>query len=1284
MQTNQQLSITSAVCQPRIPSRWPLAARVSLALACAIGVLVSWGFVVSTGAAAPLAGQQVAAPQPDVTRPVTASWTDFQPTGWVNSVPFASSVTADDPQTLLASTAVFRTSTDGGVSWSAWTQAGLVATPVSSSTIVISVSALVLPDSQSGNRIQFRIESPKGGTQTSPDYVVRVDTVAPGSPLNLQSIPDTWTHLNSFRETWTNPADTSGVVGAYYRLDSEPQSGNDGIFVDNPNQIDGIAVPAEGTHSLLLWLVDEAGNVDHRTYRVDWQAFKYDATPPTVGVAYQGPLGQNGWYTGTVTVTFAPADLLSGIDAWGWRLDGQALSTTLSTIVAGDASHTVVLTATDRAGNSTIPVTQTLRIDAGQPLISHAISSPPTASGWYTAPITVTLSLTDPVSGPDVITWRLDNSPLIVGRRVVVRPDGIHSLSAYGRDQAGNRSTTLSLSLPLDSHSPVTQLALTPAAPGAAGFYSHSVAGQWSASDALTQPVPGPGSGVVATRMKIDNRAWQSAAPFTLTATGIHRVQYASQDLAGNREITRTRVISIDTVAPGAPLAPSIQPDAWSANNQFTLSWQNPADTSGIVGTFLSIGQGPPPAGSGAFYPETSQIHGLAAPGEGVWPVWMALRDAVGNRGTFSQVGVLRYDGTRPQLGAQVTGPAGQAGWFVGPTQVSLDISDAGSGPAWLRYRVDDGQWQQTTTLPITVSITGPGKHVVDFSGQDQAGLIGGPAMRAVRIDGDPPGPPIAAAVTPETWTPTNAFTVTWRNPLDTSGVAVAHYSTAPPATPQDGQSLPAAAQAAAIQAPAEGVHDLYLWLEDVAGNSSTGQSVQLAGALRFDATPPTITVRTLPAPNSAGWHRTPVLVELAVDDTLSGVAGTTWQLDGQPPVNSTLFSVSGDGVHTVLVESVDAAGNVGQKTEVFRIDTQPPSVRLFTLASYSASPEIDVKWDGADTTAVQDGDFSGSGLASFDVEVRQNNGAWESWRPGTTQTQATYHGQRGQLLAFRVRSVDLAGNKSAWTTAGERNAVFVDPVVNGAFGTQNWNGWNTIDGLQMAFVQDADLSPGVIVPVARLGSPLYQACAASGVNMLPTPQCGDTWSGVSQTIAVPGPDVVADPTLEVWYRIRTYDQITTTSTIWNQLCPMTPLPPFRLVDSFDVTAQPSGVSQAAVLLRDGNRLPQFPLPIEHRDLGWKLATIDMTPYAGQTVTLDFSSHNRLDNRFNTWTDVTGIKLRGTQQRVLLPFVPLASGEVPDPTPVCWPTGTGQASSPVGPEVSAPSAVNDFTDGSLR
>jgi hypothetical protein len=137
-------------------------------------------------------------------------------------------------------------------------------------------------------------------------------------------------------------------------------------------------------------------------------------------------------------------------------------------------------------------------------------------------------------------------------------------------------------------------------------------------------------------------------------------------------------------------------------------------------------------------------------------------------------------------------------------------------------------------------------------------------------------------------------------------------------------------------------------------------------------------------------------------------------------------------------------------------------------------------------------------------------------------------------------------------------------------------------------------------------------------------------------------------------------------------------------VDSFDVTAQASGVSLPTVLLRDGNRLPQFPLPIEQRDLGWKLATIDMTPFAGQTVTLDFSSHNRLDNRFNTWTDVTGIRLRGTQQKVFLPFAPLASGEAPDPPPVCWPNGRGPTRSSALPGASTSSGVDGFTEGNLR
>ena len=53
---------------------------------------------------------------------------------------------------------------------SAWTQAGLSVTPVTSSTVTIAVTMLTLPDSQSNNRVQFRIDTQLGVTQVTVSY----------------------------------------------------------------------------------------------------------------------------------------------------------------------------------------------------------------------------------------------------------------------------------------------------------------------------------------------------------------------------------------------------------------------------------------------------------------------------------------------------------------------------------------------------------------------------------------------------------------------------------------------------------------------------------------------------------------------------------------------------------------------------------------------------------------------------------------------------------------------------------------------------------------------------------------------------------------------------------------------------------------------------------------------------------------------------------------------------------------------------------------------------------
>jgi hypothetical protein len=1180
-------------------------------------------------------------------------WSDFYPTGWVTALPLSAGVLVSSPDGFAVESTLFRTTVNGGVTWSAWSNTGLNASLLDPTTLLIAVNGVTLPDSQFQNRIQFQITTGEDKVEISDPYVVRVDTVAPGPPTAMVSTPNIWTNVNSFGESWTNPSDTSGIAAAYYRLNSEPLFPSDGTFVTTTHVIDGIQAPSEGSHHILVWLVDGAGNVDHLNYRVHLNAFRYDATPPTVDLASQGPLGQNGWYTGTVTLNFAPADATSGVLTWGWQLDGGVSSTALSTEISAAGPHNLVLTATDRANNSMVPITRSINVDPDPPQLGYGVIPTPTNTGWYTAPITLSFVLTDEVSGPAGITWQLNHDPPAAGNVVSIAQDGPHALTAYGQDVAGNRSPAVNLGLPLDSHPPVTTLVLTPPEPQPSGFYTQPVAVRFEASDILTTTPPIAGSGVAGMLKRIDDGPWQMALPQTFTTSEAYRVSYYSFDTAGNVEISRTQVISIDMEAPAAPLAPVVEPTGWSASNSFSLSWLSPSDTSGIAGAYVWIGLGDVDPNAAVFYPQTSRIDGLAAPGEGAWSVWMALRDQAGNIGAFVEAGTMRYDATPPTVLAEPSGPLGNAGWFLGPVQVVASVTDAGSGPELLRYRLNGAPWQQVTST-VTLQITAPGRHVLDYYGQDRAGFLAGPTMAVVRIDPDPPATPIAVAITPTAWSNANQWTVNWRNPLDASGAALAHWSWQPPSSPQAGQTLPAAAQTLVLEPPDEGVHDLYLWLEDVAGNVSLDQMATLHGAVRYDATPPALEVLIQPTPNSAGWFRSPVLVTIDTDDGLSGVASTIWQLDDQPPATSTSFTISQNGIRNLLVRSVDRAGNRSEEIHQLLIDTQTPQAQLFPLPTYYRYPQIPVQWAGSD-------DEPSSGLAGFDVQVRQGaEGAWQPWLTNVSATSGVYEGQRGQLYGFRARAIDNAGNVSPWATADGRNTVLVDAVDNGAFSTQNFTGWDTTVELGLTLIQEQDLFPGQVVPAARLGSPIWQACADPG--NIPTLECGDSWSGISQQLIVPSLVDVPQPTLEFWYRLQTYDQITTTSPVWNIRCPIDPPPPFRWVDSFDVSVQAAGSAEPEVLLRTGNGDAQFPEPIEFRDTKWQRAEVDLSPFAGQTITLELSTHNRLDSRFNTWTDVYGMRVRGELRKTFLPLAPVNAPPAVEEPIVCWP---GRGSLPV-------------------
>jgi len=92
-----------------------------------------------------------------------------------------------------------------------------------------------------------------------------VDTVAPAAPISLSASPSGWTNTNSFTVSWTNPSGGSGIAGAYYKLESVPTSSTDGTYASGSGitSISGIAVSGDGSHTIYVWLKDEASYVDH-------------------------------------------------------------------------------------------------------------------------------------------------------------------------------------------------------------------------------------------------------------------------------------------------------------------------------------------------------------------------------------------------------------------------------------------------------------------------------------------------------------------------------------------------------------------------------------------------------------------------------------------------------------------------------------------------------------------------------------------------------------------------------------------------------------------------------------------------------------------------------------------------------------------------------------------------------------------------------------------------------------------------------------------------------------
>lgn len=165
-------------------------------------------------------------------------------------------------------------------------------------------------------------------------------------------------------------------------------------------------------------MTDLAGNNATYTYT----NINIDKTSPVLTVTKSPQPNPNGWNDVAVTITFACADPLSGVDFYSGP----------STTSTEGKDQSVTGTCRDKAGNTASLTASNINVDLTPPTITASRNPGPDIFGGTFGPVTVTFICTDPLSGVANVTGpvTLDNG------------DG-QSVTGTCTDGAGNQAFTV-------------------------------------------------------------------------------------------------------------------------------------------------------------------------------------------------------------------------------------------------------------------------------------------------------------------------------------------------------------------------------------------------------------------------------------------------------------------------------------------------------------------------------------------------------------------------------------------------------------------------------------------------------------------------------------------------------------------------------------------------------------------------------------------------------------------------------------------------------------------------
>jgi len=435
-----------------------------------------------------------------------------------------------------------------------------------------------------------------------------------------------------------------------------------------------------------------------------------DNSPPQTTINLGGILGNLGWYTSDVTVSLSATDDVSGVMKTEYSLDNITWTVFATPFaLASEGTTTVYYRSTDNAGNIEVVKVQAVKVDKSAPVTTLSFFGVQGDLGWFTSPVTATLSGTDSVSGVAGTEYSYDNvtwTPYTVPFNIA--GEGARVVYYRSTDSAGNVEAVKTQAAKIDMTAPTGAIIING---GDSSTPSTSVTLTVTSTDAS--------SGVSAYRYGDDGtwdaEQWEAPSPtkaWTLTSgDGLKTVYAQIKDNAGLTSLTYQDSIVLATLDTARPVADAGPDRVVDEDTVVTLDGSASTDDVGVTGytwTFMDV--------TARTLTGVTPTYTFESPG--TYAITLNVTDAAGNWATDTAVFVV----------SDITDPvaiAGENRTVEAGATVSFDAGASYDNVGLVAYDWSCGDGMNDTGVTIAHVYDVPGTYTVTLTVRDAAGNFG-------------------------------------------------------------------------------------------------------------------------------------------------------------------------------------------------------------------------------------------------------------------------------------------------------------------------------------------------------------------------------------------------------------------------------------------------------------------------------------------------------------------------------------------------------------------------------